>query len=153
METLSLIQKEVDISWIDRFLNDPDVRRPIRVKTYKEIIDETVEYYQNNDRSIKEDGIIRMCMYHSSSGLKCAVGRVMLDTALLNVKEGRNVADMIYSLGDDMFMPEYRNKGAKFWGELQALHDFNKYWNGGVLTEEGRYKVSRMHETWDNLNI
>ena len=102
--------------------------------TAHEIIDETVEYYQNNPRS-KDDN---RCLYNGPNGEKCAFSRCCTPDS--KFKEGRGSGLQV----EVILLPQYEGQSKLFWNEIQNLHDTDNYWDGNTLTKLGEYEVLRM---------
>lgn len=121
-------------------------------KSYKQIIDETVEYYQNHDRAIERypNGDVKGCRYYMD-GEMCAVGRCLVDPVKVNNSNVCNdYVDMVVNyFGPDVFQEDYRGKSVMFWRDLQQLHDDDINWNGRELTEAGIAYVKLLHENND----
>lgn len=133
--------------------------------TKLKILEETVEFYSENPRSIGENGF---CVYFHEDGRRCAVGRCidlkkkdqfleMLDglvrrkvyagfsgNALVN-------AGMIPDL--DSFLEEkYKGHSSEFWEEIQQFHDHCANWEvDGELSDYGRYELTRLKRIINEL--
>lgn len=93
------------------------------MKTYKEVIDETVEYYKTNPFGYDE--VTCKCVYyHPENGAMCAVGR-----CLLNPQNVANYsADRLFAYGENfnLLKEEYRHlNDLNFWSKLQEYHDYH----------------------------
>lgn len=116
--------------------------------TIKEIVEETIEYYKTHKRG--RNKITHVCEYKTSTGERCAIGRVMSNKGLktaLNDMWGEiredNVAESGFKNLDEALMIKYRGHSEDFWCDLQTLHDSDKYWipngkGGSDLTDVGR---------------
>ena len=121
------------------------------MKTYHEVIDETVAYYSKNPRALtfNDSGGKMGCAYLSKEGNMCAVGRVFNQQSL-DVYGGSGSHFMVlvsdYDLPfTNLFKEEYQHlDDLDFWDTLQLLHDCDDYWNGNTLTKEGQNKVEEM---------
>lgn len=118
----------------------------IKIKTKREIIEETLEYYKNNPRAINNG----VCSYYTKESNMCAVGR-----CLENPKEFEDLINEAHANSDssgtgiedalnyfeeklwDYFKPEYKINDLNFWRNLQRFHDTSYYWNDEGLTELG----------------
>jgi len=111
--------------------------------TANQIIDETVEYYRHNPRSI----LFGSCAYKANNGARCALGRCFTNEGLqlvldrgLNVGHGAETLDGALGL-DNQLQPKYKGQTNLFWRNLQSLHDDSDYWKldeiGNELTKEG----------------
>jgi len=121
--------------------------------TKHQIIDETVEYYNNNPRS-KDD---RGCAYLSKDGLMCGHSRCLTEKARTHIIDendnGSSADDIIRKFGgDDIHLEQYRGHSVSFWLDIQTLHDTDAYWiaikNGNLLTHEGLETVKDMKLGW-----
>jgi hypothetical protein len=131
-------------------------------KTYKDVIEETVQYYSENERGISGLGYNKesRCVYKNADGAMCAVGRCLTDAYLEKVKDiNGDVYDLFEVSGlaqyseDGQFVTNEKNivlmmkeeyselTSLRFWKELQHLHDTDSYWisnsKGYSLTEKG----------------
>jgi hypothetical protein len=104
--------------------------------TAHEIIDETVEYYQNNPRSQSEDG--NSCLYNGPNGEKCAFSRCCTPDS--KFKEGRGSRLQLNAI----LLPQYEGQSKRFWDEIQNLHDTDNHWDGNTLSMYGQKEVLRM---------
>ena len=95
-----------------------------------QIIDETVEYYSKNPRSITKTG----CKYRGDNGAKCAFARCCTDDSDFSEDLKSNVQENVVLLPNYAHIP-YNDQ---FWKELQLLHDTTQYWNDQQLTEKGK---------------
>jgi len=103
------------------------------MKTKIEIINDTVEFYSKNPRSI-ENGF---CVYNSTNGRRCAVSRCCYEDSVfvenwpikfVPIREQGHVVK---------FLPEYQGHGISFWGEIQKIHDGPDFWNEMEFTASG----------------
>ena len=110
--------------------------------TAHEIIDETVEYYQNNPSSIGKniDGS-NSCLYNGPNGEKCAFSRCCTDDS--RFIEG-HCASGLLNIGRSKLLPQYEGHSESFWDDLQSLHDSDDNWDGNRLTEYGQNRVLRI---------
>lgn len=94
------------------------------------LIDETVEYYKSNPRSINESD---NCVYIGPNGTKCAFSRVCVDDAQYDEGLPASYQKMTYLL------PEYQilRHHITFWNKLQRIHDNYKNWEGDRFTNLG----------------
>jgi hypothetical protein len=122
------------------------------MKSYKEIIDETVEYYAEDPdrRGIAEDGT---CVYDNGAGGRCAVGRCMTEEALeyLRARNLGGTADYVVlklqDAGITPFKEEYPEGPIRFWLDLQHLHDSPIQWRGHAKVVD---IAARAHAKWDS---
>jgi hypothetical protein len=115
-----------------------------------EIIDETVEFYENNSRSLNptpkdaEYG----CLYNGPNGEVCAFARCVLPEYRDKLEEGKNAYRHLVEkgYGDDMLMEQYRGHCYVFWNNLQNLHDSNEFWENRKLSPAGIEYVERFKQ-------
>jgi hypothetical protein len=103
-------------------------------KTMLQIVEETVEFYQNNPRSI---GRGKSCSYLTDDGRQCAFSRCCTDEGVKKLQEGTRV---VYEYLDYL-KPEYQGYNLFFWVNIQRLHDNNNFWkesgDKNILTTDG----------------
>ncbi|HMT01953.1 MAG TPA: hypothetical protein PKD00_01355 [Burkholderiales bacterium] len=128
----------------------------IKRLTAIEIIDETVEFYSNNDRCITEkDG----CVYLNEKNQKCAHSRCLKENYLRKViyidyNFEHNASEIIQKFKDNCHLPKYRGQLPKFWDQIQILHDDSIYWivdevtNKNVLTNKGLEYVEALKKEY-----
>jgi hypothetical protein len=118
------------------------------MKTAHEIIDETVEYYSKNPRSLGKYGSKdSACLYLGPNGEKCAFSRCVMDSEVkgLHQSEGQSLNMFVRNDSlDHVLESEYRGHSKDFWISLQHLHDDKSHWNGNTLTVEGQNFVKRL---------
>lgn len=118
-----------------------------KLRTSKEcvaLINETIEYYKNNDRAIRNGD----CLYYDNgTGNMCAVGRCLEDPENYSDRVN-NVKNLLQSEGDVMFQEKYRNYPSELWDELQDFHDNSLNWNGRELTERGDKEARELRVNW-----
>lgn len=102
--------------------------------TEVEIINETVEYYKNNERATSGG----YCRYRTNPGNKCAIGRVMTDSAIakfggyiggITSLKGSKELEALAATIDDLLKPQYKGHHISFWTDLQDFHDVPENWN------------------------
>ena len=121
-----------------------------------EIIEETVEFYKNNPRSINEfdiHGIITgNCVYLNESGNKCGFSRCCTDEGVtwLHEKFDKNDGQGVQENFLQHLKPEYQGHNHDFWKDIQSIHDSGGSWeksgNGNTLTVYGIKFVNRLKE-------
>ena len=113
--------------------------------TKLQIIDETVEFYKNNPRSLSGT----LCVYNGPNDTKCAFSRCC-EILIPSSFEGKSAAFALRERGDYILKPEYRGHGLMFWNDLQSLHDLPRNWEltGNKLTIEGEKAVQRLKELY-----
>lgn len=107
-------------------------------KTTLEIIEETIEHYKTNPRSLEK--ITGHCKYLNDDGSKCAFSRCCTDEGvkrLHDLNEGHSITTNHLSY----LKPEYQGHDVEFWLYIQRLHDSDGNWNGNELTERGKDMV------------
>jgi hypothetical protein len=127
--------------------------------TKKQIIDDTAQYFNVNNRATNGGG----CEYFDCEGYKCAIGRYLNDElnqygyfvdAIHNSLTDWN-QPMISVKGKTNSMPldnviklEYVGHEYKFWSDLQGFHDNNSYWDDTGLTELGQLRYQGLLKEW-----
>jgi hypothetical protein len=138
-------------------------------KTYKEVIEETVEYYSKNPRGFNGEG----CDYRSANGAMCAVGRVLKPEVLDKVADYQGNSSELFNnwenaenddygivtnfenIIEEMMQEEYSElTNVAFWDDLQYLHDNSNYWKeieeGNLLTERGQNYKENLIKKYGN---
>jgi hypothetical protein len=102
--------------------------------THLELLDDTVEYYKKNRRSVKRTlGELKVCQYMGVNGAKCAVGKE-LDENHPNyakiVSEYNELAadDLFAKFGNDILKERSQRITLRFWDQLQSFHDDDLNW-------------------------
>ena len=114
-------------------------------KTMIQIIDETAGAFTSETRAKFEEG----CMYQTSDGRCCAVGRCMEDPLSVERKlisgedSSATAVDELFGL-DSLLKPEYRGHSVEFWERLQGVHDNELFWDENGLTERGGNGVQKL---------
>lgn len=111
------------------------------MKTYIDVIEETVKYYSQdpNLRSVDHKG---NCLYNGPDGKLCAFARYVENPKSLS--EGLAVNDNIHCLKD-----EYTHLDSiEFWDDLRNLHDLDGFWDHEGLSSVGLCEVNRLKNTW-----
>lgn len=108
------------------------------VKTKKEILEETIEFYNENPES-RGYSDLEGCKYFVSENKLCAVGRCLIDPEGFQIEFGNLAIADLESFSDfwENFKEEYRVEDIFFWQHLQDLHDRGENWNEKGLTKEG----------------
>ncbi len=133
--------------------------KEIVVKTKEEIINETVEYYNNNSRArANYNNTSISCYYLTDDGRMCAFGRCMLKEKREKLRmkicsiEGmyRNFGISEKSFHHDLVLkPEYRGHSLSFWRDIQDLHDYSKFWrHDRKLSEIGKSRVKELKSNY-----
>jgi len=124
------------------------------LKTKREIIEETYEYYKTHPKAISGKG----CAYLTSDGNMCAVGRCMNDETIKFQWENMNLTackapyrgfDFRYGICidsnaqvlDSLLKEEYRGHEYDFWEKLQHFHDAGLDKSGINMFGEECYKL------------
>jgi hypothetical protein len=107
-----------------------------------EIIEETVEFYSNNPRSLYDLGYT--CLYNGVNGGKCAFSRCCTLDSIFKECEGSNEQH------EAILLPQYSHipYNDEFWIDLQGLHDADYNWDGNKLSEIGIKQVNRLKEKY-----
>lgn len=115
-------------------------------KTKIEIIDETVEFYKNNPRSVLTPNEDRrqVCLYHGPDGKRCAFSRCCQQEIDLSEFEGQSCSSILQEMGDTVLQEEYRQHDATFWAKIQYLHDSKQFWKQNQLTASGHKYVVQL---------
>jgi len=129
-------------------------------KEYRSLLNETVKHYSTEgvERGMDSRGD---CLYYSD-GNTCAVGRCLTNPKdkdrLLNLViggGGTGAGSLLSRFSDKIFKKEYRGFSVRFWEELQALHDTNRFWKNKSkgLTTSGKEEVSRVKRLINELDF
>jgi hypothetical protein len=105
--------------------------------TALEILEETIEFYQNNPRSI--DSTSGACKYKSDNGNECAFQRCVETD--LSEYEGLNA---VMGKTDIQFKKGYEGYPKEFWNEIQWLHDHDDFWQDNKLSENGLKQYQKL---------
>ena len=108
------------------------------MKTKTEIIDETVAYYSEDPPGRRGVSLYGFCVFLTSDGKMCAVGRCMIAPEVNGV-----IVDDRERL-DNRLKPEYRGHDKEFWRSLQIFHDDFWSWNEEGLTKDGFTNLERL---------
>mgnify|MGYP003656532407 CR=1 FL=1 len=112
-------------------------------KTKREIIQETANAYTSKTRAVSITGL---CFYKAGH-YKCAVGRCLLSKSKMFNKCNLTEPVRMFTL-DNHLKSEYIGHDIEFWGELQILHDANRFWDVNGLTMDGQEEVYRLLGKW-----
>jgi hypothetical protein len=125
------------------------------MKTYKKVLDETVNYYKSNPRGLvyNSEGLVKGCAYLNAEGHMCAVGRVFNKEGLKLYGNYTNDFRSLLSEVNiennftDFFKKKYQHlTDLNFWTLLQDLHDDSNYWENNKLTKEGKTQLKRIKQ-------
>lgn len=148
------------------------------MKTYLDIIEDTVEYYFTHNRGLYD--IYRAlsgCVYINDKGDMCAIGRYAKDPQALENIGGdlSQICDHFLNLDNDddldlnLYIKECKNllkekilkeevshlNSYYFWKTLQQFHDNTNNWirndkDGWSLTEDGQqHYINLLKTDWD----
>lgn len=122
----------------------------MKTKSKKDIILETAESYNSQNRSVNPDSSYS-CLYKSGAN-KCAVGRCLLSKSkLFKLEYNENPVNNYSAIELDCELKkEYRGHSIDFWIDVQFLHDQRNFWDLSGLTEKGKEHVDLLIEEWDN---
>ena len=120
------------------------------MKTEKEIVAETIEFYGADPEGRRaDDG--HACLYFAKIDgrvRRCSVGRCFtVENAKLAEKAYRGGVSEDLLANIPMKAP-YQGHGVVFWENLQGLHDAECYWKAGGLTGMGATYVD---DKWPGL--
>lgn len=121
-------------------------RKTVR-KTMTEIIDETVDFYSKNPRSLyKAIGIYEnsKCLYKGPSNSRCAFSRLIDDKYLDELEENASIENNWLRY----LKPEYSGYNLGFYIDLQKLHDNDNNWEENGLTLKGKELVRQIKEIY-----
>jgi hypothetical protein len=119
------------------------------MKTKKEIIEETVEYYRTHERGLNS---ANECVYFNDETQDvCAIGRCMSNPVKFKDYTAPALSfdskERRYVLEDEL-LPEYKGHERIFWDQLQEFHDCVNNWapydEGWKLTKDGTDKFNRL---------
>lgn len=120
--------------------------------TKLEILKDTYEFYTadpNGRRAFrKETG----CVYKTPDNKKCAFGRFIKNELIDSIPAGSVSTVAQYGPLDFYLKDEYKGHGARFWGDVQDLHDnaFNWDENTNTITEYGENKYQQLIKKYEN---
>lgn len=123
--------------------------------TKLEIINETVEYYTVNPRSVASG----QCVYNGPNDTHCAVGRCFrnsikeLGTDFQGNYDGVESLHSDYNGLDKLLEEKYQDHSVDFWGDVQHLHDSEHHWKDGQLSLRGREYVDELRERYGKSEI
>lgn len=131
----------------------------IKLKTKIEIIDETVEFYSKNPRSLNG----KSCKYLSDSGANCALARCCTPEGIDKLHTEYETVSAVGVFERelekdrnpiDLFKPEYKIDNPEFWSDIQCLHDCDSFWNiENKLTEEGLEYVTKIKQQYPDFEL
>lgn len=122
------------------------------MKTTTEIIEETVQFYLNNPRSVDEEG---KCKYNGPNGIKCAFSRCCKDDIDFSEFEGENCNPFLKFLKEEYSI----HTPWGFWSDIQSLHDEKTNWieespqaSTRQLSDKGTGEVKRLKDKAYDFN-
>ena len=120
-----------------------------------QFLEDMVSYYSEDTSRIAR-GSNGRCMYLTSDGRKCAIGRHILPSISPEViasLEGQS-ADMVAGSPDCRLFPEWMYKlSTSFIYSVQCFHDSNIYWNKNSLSSVGKETFEFMLKEARDLDI
>ena len=111
-------------------------------KSMHEIIDETVEFYSNNPRSV----VAGRCKYRGANGAMCAFARMITNPQ--DLEEGLSCGNK-GNWKVAKFKPEYEGHNPEFYVRLQQFHDSDINWSSGGLSADGEYFVAQFKQQFN----
>lgn len=114
-----------------------------------EILEYTVKYYsEDTKRRAVITEPLRMCMYLTKDGRKCAVGR-LLDKEKINMSIVGSV-HLLFRDKPEFITEDMKLVGEEFLSELQDLHDISSYWDENGITDDGNKRVDIIKRIYIN---
>lgn len=108
-------------------------------------LEETIAYY-SSDTSRRAIMKSKQCMYRTTDGKKCAIGRHIPDELYASRMETKRCA---HSDVWPAIPPELQDLGREFLAGVQILHDDSDYWNDKTgLTHAGNVKVATLKQMY-----
>ncbi len=122
------------------------------MKTKKEIIKETADFYSADVSRRSKEEEWGDCCYLGPDNKRCAFSRCCKEdeetVKILKNYEGGN-SDTIFSDGKESILKEeYQGHCKEFWRDLQRFHDNDENWDENGLTETGVEKLRVLNEIW-----
>ena len=106
------------------------------IKTRLQILEETANYYNLNNRGINNSGA---CVYYDKNTKNmCAVGRCLSNPKKLI--DNNSTAEELFKkvITFKSLKPEYRIDDINFWSHLQQFHDTEDFWTKKGLSAFGK---------------
>jgi hypothetical protein len=122
------------------------------MKTKTEIINETVEFYSKNSRSVTVGECSVICLYIGNNGENCAFSRCCTEEGKQRLHknyEGITLGQRSLSNYETFLKQEYCGHSQDFWVEIQKLHDVSSHWKDGKLSESGGRHVSYLLKRYE----
>ncbi len=126
--------------------------------TFAELVDETVEYYTNNPRSLvrPRNGHGSMCRYSGPSGERCAAARLCDESATdFYGMDAQEQPSWKYVCRMAVLKREYAHFTTEQIMDLQSLHDRDSNWldpygksGTGGLTVKGKEHAYNIKSRW-----
>jgi hypothetical protein len=104
------------------------------MKSKLEVIDYIVDYFSSNPRSLNSKGY---CAYHGENGSRCAFSLCCKEGVDLSRHEGRAATSVLRINGFDILKDEFKIEDSDFWDDVQEMHDTDRFWKNGKISEEG----------------
>ncbi len=127
----------------------------------QELLIETIGFYDSEKRSIHIDEMgLKLCAYENVHGNRCAVGRIMTDEAIKQVKEDDNntecgLNELLDIYGCDILLEKWRPlldssvSERTFLYRMQSLHDDPNNWTSKGLSISGEDAVRSIARYFD----
>lgn len=113
-----------------------------------EVLYETINFYSENPKETRALNKKGSCLYLTSDGKRCAVGRMLAIDSLPKKVNEENVKELFSKRSESnffvcgrVFKPEYQGLGLGFLYDLQSLHDNNRCWGDEGLSDSGKRKI------------
>lgn len=116
----------------------------IKRKSQHEIIDLIASSYTSETRSTNASG---GCLYRHPDGRTCAAGMLLKLEVLATIPEATSIEYISNTV--DSYKPEYAGYPARFYQDMQSLHDNPYYWDIKGLSALGRTKVEQLKIKWN----
>jgi len=119
--------------------------------TQEQIVRETVAFYNSNNRAFLETCSVGyhsvQCVYLTSDGKMCAVGRCMTKKGLESVlvshtQSSAHDLDDAFDGIDKLLKKKYHGHPVAFWSKLQRLHDNKNYWDENGINKHGKREIA-----------
>lgn len=116
-------------------------------KTRQELLDNTINHFNIENRGIKPDCDATVCLYYCyANNKRCAIGiEVNKKTAIALQKENKPVS---YTYSFNLLPKRLRNMGRSFLESIQNLHDKSENWTKEGLSLKGKIFVEDIKTTY-----
>lgn len=111
----------------------------------KEFLDDTLKYYVKDPSRraiVIADKKIR-CMYKTTDGRKCAIGRHIAEDKYDSTIEGLGIVCVKMA---SIIPKQIKNLGTPFLLKIQLLHDCDDNWNSQGLSDHGKVIVGQIED-------